>query len=98
MSFADSFQRLAPGMTTAEVESSVGPPHEVDDTTVPDGSGWGMQDGLRYKIRVREPVLQWAYFDDNNDHVVWFAKPASEWLLTLRLSLPRGLASNRTRT
>lgn len=91
----DSFRRLAPGMTTAEVESSLGPPHVVEDTTIPDGSVWGMQGGLRYKIREREPVLQWNYFDDDNDHCVWFAKPAREWLLTLRLSLPRGLGSTR---
>ena len=54
-----------------------------------------MQEGLKYKSRAGETVLQWTYLDDKHDYVVLFAKPLNAWILTLRFSLPRGLASDR---
>lgn len=95
MALADLSGRLSPGMTPNEVDALLGLPEEVDDTIVPAGSGWGQQDALRYKISPGEPVLQWTYCDDEHDHVAWFARRADTWRLTLRLSLPRGLASDR---
>lgn len=97
MVLSAKFKTLAPDMSPIEVEALLGAPHEIDDTTVPLGSGWGLQDSLKHKIHAGEPVLQWSYFDEEHDHVAWFAKPQGEWLLTLRLSLPRGLASDRDR-
>jgi len=82
-------------MSPADVSAIVGPPQEINDCTLPDDSGWGLQDSLHYKIRAGDPVLQWTYLDHEHDHVVWFAKPMDEWLLTLCLSLPRGLVSER---
>ena len=96
MEFEVLFRGLIPDMTPTNVASILGPPKMIDETIVPVGSGWGMQEGLKHKIRAGEPVLQWTYLDDKHDYVVWFARPVNAWLLTLRLALPRGLASNRT--
>lgn len=95
-SFEDSFARLCEGMTTAEVEDLVGPPHTVEDTIVPANSGWGMQDSLAYPIRGGESVLQWTYLSDDQDHCVWFARLEEGWRLTLLASLPFGTASDRS--
>ncbi|QDS93240.1 hypothetical protein FF011L_20010 [Roseimaritima multifibrata] len=80
-------------MSPSDVSAIVGPPQEITDCTLPDDSGWGLQDSLHYKIRGGEPVLQWTYLDHEHDYVVWFAKPIDEWLLTLCLTLPRGMVS-----
>ncbi len=95
MEFEDFFRGRIPDMTPADVASILGPPKVIDDTIVPLGSGWGMQEGLKYKSRAGETVLQWTYLDDKHDYVVLFAKPLNAWILTLRFSLPRGLASDR---
>lgn len=96
MSFLASFQRLSDGMTEEQVETLVGKPDTVEDTIVPVGSGWGMQDSLVFPIRGGESVLQWTYLGDDKDHCVWFAKLEDGWRLTLRASLPFGMASDRS--
>jgi hypothetical protein len=97
MALHDTFQQLSPGMTPEDVESRVGVPDEIDDSTMPTGSGFGTQDTFVYKILPGEPVLQWTYWDDQRDHAVWFAKRSDRWILTLRLSAPLGVLTERTR-
>lgn len=97
MAFYDSFQQLAPGMAPDVVEARVGAPDEIDDSMMPCGIGFGTQDGFAYKIALGEPVLRWTYWDEQHDHAVWFAKRSGDWILTLRLSAPLGVLSERTR-
>ena len=97
MAIHDSFQQLSPGMTPEDVESRVGAPDEIDDSTMPPGSGFGLQNTFAYKIAPGEPVLQWTYWGGQHDHAVWFAKRSGGWMLTLRLSAPIGVLSERTR-
>lgn len=96
--FHQTFQKLVPGMTPQDVESLVGIPDEIDDSPIPEGSGFGLQDAFEYKIAPGEPALQWTYWDGEQDHAVWFAKPVDRWLLTLRLSAPRGVICDRNRS
>ncbi len=98
MALHKSFRQLAPGMSPQEVESHVGVPDEIDDSTMPRGSGFGMQDTFEYKIAPGEPLLQWTYWDDDHDHAVWFAKRMEQWLLTLSLSAPCGVLTDRKRS
>jgi len=96
MALHDSFQQLSPGMSPEDVESHVGAPNEIDDSTMPPGSGFGTQATFVYKIAPGELVLQWTYWDEQHDHAVWFSKRSGRWVLTLRLSAPLGVLSERT--
>lgn len=93
MAFNSVFRRLASGMTPCEVEARAGRPDEREDTVIPAGSAWGVQDTLAFKIHAGEPVKQWVYRREGKDHCVWFAFVDGTWKLTLRLSLPAGIVT-----
>ena len=95
MAFQELFRELSPGMTPYDVEKGIGGPDHAEHTVVPAGSAWGEQDGLTYKIRAGQPVMQWVYCRDGYDHCVWFARVRDRWMLTLRVSLPGGMATRR---
>jgi len=91
--FIDKLRQLTKGMTPGEVELLIGAPHNREDTVVPEGSVWGLQDGLAYKIAAGESVRQWVYSRENKDHCIWFALVDQQWKLSARLSLPSGFVS-----
>lgn len=66
----------------------------MEDTQVPAGSVWGLQDALRFKIRAGEPVKQWVYKRDGKDYCIWFAYVEDSWWMTLRLELPKGIVTD----
>jgi hypothetical protein len=78
--------------TEADIIEKLGQPDESDVSTIPTGSGWGMQGFLRYKIAAGELVQQWLYYGIKNDLCVWFAIVSDTWQVTLVLPLPKGFA------
>jgi hypothetical protein len=82
------FESIVAGQTCAEVQQLLGKPSLAEDTTVPAGSVWGLQDTLAYKISAGSPVRQWIYELDATDYTIWFASVDGNWRVTLRLQLP----------
>lgn len=86
MAFADLFRQLVPDMTPSEVEGLLGPLAEIDDTTIPAGSDWGLQDSLRYKIRAGEALPLLLVLDTRA--TCFFGRNRSELLFSWRLVRP----------
>jgi len=82
------FKAVGAGQTCAEVRHLLGEPSLAEDLTIPDGSVWGLQDCLVYKLPAGAPVRQWIYESDGTDHFVWFASVRGEWRVTFRVSMP----------
>jgi hypothetical protein len=82
------FEALSAGQTCPDVRRSLGEPSLAEDTTVPAGSAWGMQDALAYKIPAGGAVGQWIYESDGTDYTIWFASISGEWRVTLFVRLP----------
>jgi hypothetical protein len=83
-----NFERVVAGQTCSEVQQILGEPDLAEDTTIPAGSVWGLQDSLAYKISAGAPVRQWIYESDTTDFTIWFASVDGDWRVTLRLRLP----------
>jgi hypothetical protein len=82
------FESVVAGQSCSEVQQLLGEPSLAEDTTIPAGSAWGLQESLTYKISAGAPVRQWIYECDASDYTIWFASVDGDWRVTLRLRLP----------
>jgi hypothetical protein len=94
-SFKQKFEGIQTGWTSSQVRLVLGEPTEGEDTKVPDGSVWGTQPAMAYKIQSGEPVRQWMFHAEEYFHYVWFAKAGGDavdpWKVTLKVRVPRRL-------
>lgn len=88
-SFEKKFKRIENGWSSSQVRSMLGEPTEAEDTKVPDGSVWGTQPALAYKIQAGEPARQWIFHAEEHFHYVWFAKVgetrSDPWKVTMKV-------------
>ena len=88
-SFKKKFERIEAGWSSSQVRSLLGEPTEAEDTKVPDGSVWGTQPALAYKIQAGEPARQWMFQAEEHFHYVWFAKVGGNvsdpWKVTMKV-------------
>ena len=90
-SFETKFELIQAGWSSSQVRQLLGDPTEGEDTTVPDGSGWGTQPAMAYKIQAGELVRQWMFHAEDWYHYVWFARIGGgredPWRVALRLKV-----------
>ena len=88
-SFKKKFQRIEAGWSSSRVRSLLGEPTEAEDTKIPDGSAWGTQPALAYKIQAGEPARQWMFHAEEHYHYIWFAKVGEDasdpWKVTMKV-------------
>ena len=82
MTREDAFESLRAEMTDLEVRKLIGNPDIATESTVPEGSGFGMQSAFQIKIRQGDVILQWVYLCENVDLVIWFARKLNTWVLS----------------
>ena len=95
MTREDAFESLRAEMTDLEVRKLIGNPDIAMESTVPEGSGVGMQSAFQIKIRQGDAILQWVYISENVDLVIWFARKLKTWVLSCKAPVPKSLGFSR---
>jgi hypothetical protein len=82
--------RLRSGMAPVEIRRALGDPDDVEEATVPAGSGVGLQDCFAIKLAPGDRYLQWRYRRGDQHYYLWFAQDerAGDWRLSSKADWP----------
>lgn len=82
------YKEILPGDVESDIRIALGEPTTVNETLVPEGSGFGLQDAMKYKLQAGDPIKHLVYEAEETKFNFFLASVNGTWRLSMKAKYP----------